>query len=298
MCGIAGIISKKEMDVSSSLLKMLSFIQHRGPDASGIAIFPEYDHTALRVCLTSEAEMPALKAIVEKFAIINEEKFIEAKNTVPMAEFKLEALKENIQPLHMAINKHAGLAVHSIGDGIKVFKEGGYLSDLVEKHGMDYTACKHGIGHVRMATESAEDINAAHPFVSPFYPELAIVHNGQFTNYFKLRRFLESKGAIFKTLNDSEAASHLIAYAMKENGGNLEAALKYASEEMDGIYCIIASTKNQIGFVKDQLGIKPLLVVESDDYILLGSEQIEFNVVDEEVFAVEMEPGEVRVWNL
>jgi glutamine phosphoribosylpyrophosphate amidotransferase len=99
-------------------------------------------------------------------------------------------------------------------------------------------------------------------------------------------------------MNDSEAASHLIAYAMRENGGDLGAALKYASENMDGIYCIIASTENQIGFVKDQLGIKPLLVVEADDYILLGSEQIEFNIMDEEVFAVEMEPGEVRVWDL
>ena len=149
-----------------------------------------------------------------------------------------------------------------------------------------------------MATESAEDINAAHPFVSPFYPELAIVHNGQFTNYFNMRRFLESKGITFKTLNDSEAASHLIAYAMRENGGDLEAALQYAGDYMDGIYCIIAATPTQMGFVKDKLGIKPLLVAETDDYVLLGSEQIEFTAIDETIFADEMEPGEVRVWSI
>ncbi len=110
----------------------------------------------------------------------------------------------------------------------------------------------HGIGHVRMATESAEDINAAHPFVSPFYPDLAIVHNGQFTNYFNMRRFLEAKGATFKTMNDSEAASHLIAYAMRENGGDLQAALNYALEVMDGIFCLSPQLQAN-RFCKDKL---------------------------------------------
>jgi len=298
MCGIAGIISKNDMDISSGLLKMLSFIQHRGPDASGIAVFNTCENCTLRVSMQSLEQLESLKTIVSKYGEIVSELNIEAMATIPLVEFELKLAEENIKPLHLAINTVKGLTVHSIGDGVKVYKEGGALADLLSKHTIDYAVCKHGIGHVRMATESAEDINAAHPFVSPFYPELALVHNGQFTNYFKLRRFLESKGAMFKTLNDSEAASHLIAYAMQENGGDLKAALEYASREMDGIYCIIASTKHQIGFVKDQLGIKPLLVVESEDYILLGSEQIEFNVVDEEVFAVEMEPGEVHVWNI
>jgi glutamine phosphoribosylpyrophosphate amidotransferase len=298
MCGIAGIISKNETDISKDLLKMLTYIQHRGPDASGIAVFPKTENVFLRVSLKDMALYEKLVEIVNAFGAIVSERLVDAKTTIPIVEFELTMAETEVEALHTAINATSGMTVHSVGNGIKVYKEGGYLNDLLAKHTIDHTPCRHGIGHVRMATESAEDINAAHPFVSPFYPGLAMVHNGQFTNYFKLRRFLESKGATFKTMNDSEAASHLIAYAMRENGGDLEAALKYASENMDGIYCIIASTENQIGFVKDQLGIKPLLVVEADDYILLGSEQIEFNIMDEEVFAVEMEPGEVRVWDL
>lgn len=298
MCGIAGIISKTDTDISDRLLTMLNFIQHRGPDASGIAVFPKTENVSLRVSLKNIDQLETLKAIITMYGDIKEENIIDAATTIHIAEFEVIMDDAKVADLHTAINAVSGLAVHSIGKGIKVYKEGGYLDDLLAKHTIDKTPCKHGIGHVRMATESAEDINAAHPFVSPFYPELAMVHNGQFTNYFKLRRFLEAKGAKFKTMNDSEAASHLIAYAMKENGGDLEAALKYASEEMDGIYCIIASTETQIGFVKDQLGIKPLLVVEEDDYILLGSEEIEFNVMADEVYAKEMEPGEVRVWNI
>lgn len=298
MCGIAGIVSKEPTKVSSNIINMLSFIQHRGPDASGIAVFSEDETVMLRVSMDNEDKIPELKNIISSLGEILDEKMIPAGSSIPFVEFKLNLAKDNIQPLHKLINSMDGLAVHSIGNKIKVYKEGGHLKRLIEKHDIADKPCRHGIGHVRMATESAEDINAAHPFVSPFYPELAIVHNGQFTNYFKMRRFLESKGAIFKTLNDSEAASHLIAYAMQENNGDLEKALIYAQDQMDGIFCIIAATDKQIGFVKDKLGIKPLLVVETEEYILMGSEQIEFNIVEDEVYAEEAGPGEVCVWNI
>jgi hypothetical protein len=85
---------------------------------------------------------------------------------------------------------------------------------------------------------------------------------------------------------------------MLKNGGDLEEALNYASEELDGIFCIIAATSQQIGFVKDKLGIKPLLLFQKDEMTLLGSEQIEFTALFSDVYAEEMDPGEVRVWNI
>lgn len=298
MCGIAGIISKHPIDIASKLISMVSLIQHRGPDASGIAVFPKEKNVLVRVSYNNDEKLSLLREIIKNYGEVIKEKYIEAKNSIPFAEYEIDIPKELVSRLHQEINSINGLAVHSIGSDIKVYKEGGLVKNLISKHDITKEKCRHGIAHVRMATESAEDINAAHPFVSPFYPELAIVHNGQFTNYFNMRRFLESKGAKFKTMNDSEAASHLIAYAMKENGGDLEAALKYAAQEMDGIFCIIAATPTQIGFVKDKLGIKPLLLVESDDLIMFGSEQIEFTALLDDVFAEEMDPGEVRVWNI
>lgn len=298
MCGIAGIISRNGMDVSGKLLEMLELIQHRGPDASGIALYGQDQDVYLRAAVTKEDASAALAGIVADHAAVLSEQWSEPGRRVAFVEFTLNIADADVPKLHQAINAVDGLYVHSLGKGMKVFKDGGLLSNLLGNHQISGKAVTHGMGHVRMATESAEDINAAHPFVSPFYPELSIVHNGQFTNYFNLRRKLESKGALFKTYNDSEAASHLLAYAMRQNGGDLEAALRYALEELDGIFCIIAATPGQIGIVKDKMGIKPLLLVEKADVTLFGSEQIEFTTIDPDVYAEEMEPGEVRVWTI
>lgn len=298
MCGIAGIINRNGMDISGKLLEMLELIQHRGPDASGIAVYGKNPSVNLRVSITDKEKYPILKQIISEIGTIISEQTTDQSKSIIFSDINLNIKEDDVPTIHRLINLVPGLCVHSVGRNVKVYKDMGIAERLVENHKIDRIKATHGMGHVRMATESAEDINAAHPFVSPFYPELSIVHNGQFTNYFNLRRKLESKGAIFKTLNDSEAASHLIAYAMMKNGGDLEDALRYALDELDGIFCIIAATSKQIGFVKDKMGIKPLLLFEKDGMTLFGSEQIEFTAVFPDVFAEEMEPGEIRVWNI
>lgn len=299
MCGIAGVLCKNQsIDMSEKLIEMLTLIQHRGPDAAGIAVFEKSEKIVLRVTLQKEKALARLREFIEKFGEIIDEKSTRNVGKKLCEEFVVDMPKDKIKQLHTMINSDSDMAVHSFSDNLRVYKEGGAITNLTGNYKLGGMMGMHGIGHVRMATESAEDVNAAHPFVSPFYPELAIVHNGQFTNYFNMRRFLESKGAKFKTLNDSEAASHLIAYFMQENGGNLKEALEKAGDYMDGIFCIIAATPTQLGFVKDKLGIKPLLVAENDNMVMLGSEQIEFSAIDDELFADEMEPGEVRVWNV
>lgn len=298
MCGIAGIISRSKTDILPGLVSMLELIQHRGPDASGIGIYGGKEDTILRTTMKGKLLAETLMETVGKHATVLDQQVADWSRPLIFSEMRLEIPAENIPLLHREINMVPGLTVHSLGKGMRVYKEGGAVANLKANNTLEAATATHGIGHVRMATESAEDINAAHPFVSPFYPELSIVHNGQFTNYFNMRRFLEAKGAIFKTMNDSEAASHLIAYAMRENGGDLEDALKYALDRLDGVYCIIASTAKQMGYVKDKLGIKPLLVFETEDMVMLGSEQIEFTALENDVFADEIDPGEVRVWNI
>ena len=298
MCGIAGIINRNGMDISPKLFGMLSLIQHRGPDASGVAVYEKNAPLLLRTSVTNKDMHPSLLRLVQEYATVLSEQSSDWSRHVVFSELTLEMDDSNVPALHRAVNSMDGLYVHSIGKSIRVYKDGGTTDKLLENHKIEAASATHGMGHVRMSTESAEDINAAHPFVSPFFSDLSIVHNGQFTNYFNLRRSLESRGAVFKTYNDSEAASHLIAWAMQQNGGDLEEALHFALEEMDGIFCIIAATTNQMGFVKDKMGIKPLLLLEKDGMVLMGSEQIEFTALYSDVYADEMEPGEVRVWNI
>ncbi|HWQ71466.1 MAG TPA: glutamine amidotransferase [Desulfitobacteriaceae bacterium] len=298
MCGIAGIINKEGMDVSGKLIEMLSLIQHRGRDASGIAVYGKGDEIFLRVAISKPDLHELLLNLVTNYAGILSERLYESDGRVRYSEMKLDIDDEAIPVLHRAINGIDGLYTHSLGSGMTVYKENGPVSNLTGRHTIDYTPATHGIAHVRMATESAEDVNAAHPFISPFYSELSLVHNGQFTNYYNVRRRLESKGAQFKTLNDSEVASHLVAYAMMKNGGDLEEALNFALRELDGIFCIIASTSKQLGYVRDKLGIKPLLLLQGGGLTLIGSEQIEFTAIYPDVYADEAEPGEVKVWKI
>ncbi|GHU75822.1 glutamine amidotransferase [Clostridia bacterium] len=291
MCGIAGIMSKTEIDAGTLTLDMMRLVQHRGRDASGIALFSGDGFVTLRASLKSNALLPKLRTVVGAYASMLSEK--------PSDGFFECTLKPlNVNALHNAINDIDGVSVHSLGDSIKVYKENGEITNLTKRHNIPKTKCRLAIGHVRMATESNSDVNAAHPLTSPFYPSLAIVHNGQFTNYYNTRRFLESKGARFKTQNDTEAASHLIAYIMSQNGGNLSDALRYAANALDGVFCIIAATPRQIGFAKDNLGIKPMLIADTPDCLILGSEQIEFSAVSGDLYADETAPGEVRVWNI
>ena len=170
---------------------------------------------------------------------------------------------------------------------------------MQKRHEIPPIKATHGIGHVRLATESVEDINFAHPFVSYLYPEMALVHNGQFTNYFNMRRKLQSLGVRFKTNNDSEMAAHFLAYQMKEKGMNLEEALHAGLEAFDGVFTLLVSTESQIGALRDRLGIKPMLYFEQgNSTVLFGSEQICLTPIVSDVYATEMDPGGVMTWSV
>ena len=55
----------------------------------------------------------------------------------------------------------------------------------------------HGIGHTRMATESAVTTLGAHPFSTG--PDQCLVHNGSLSNHNSLRRKLAREGVMVET---------------------------------------------------------------------------------------------------
>ena len=71
----------------------------------------------------------------------------------------------------------------------------------------------HGIGHTRMATESAVTTLGAHPFSTG--ADQCLVHNGSLSNHNNVRRELIREGMTFETENDTEVAA---AYLSSQDG--------------------------------------------------------------------------------
>jgi glutamine phosphoribosylpyrophosphate amidotransferase len=299
VCGIAGLIAKDSPTLGNDLIDMLKELIHRGRDATGVAIYENRDTIDIRVSLTDPKYRKDLEAVIEKHGSISDSRIYEGEGIFTFYEASLAMDPEKIPDLNWDIDTHPELCIHSLGKQIKIYKDQGSAEDLQKRHKIPTVKATHGIGHVRLATESVENINFAHPFVSYIHPELAIVHNGQFTNYFNMRRKLEALGVRFKTNNDSEMAAHFLAYHMKEKGMNLEAALNLALDAFDGVFTLLVSTADQIGALRDRLGIKPMLFFEKGGAtVLFGSEQICLTPIVSDVYATEMDPGGVKVWSV
>lgn len=151
------------------------------------------------------------------------------------------------------------------------------------------------IGHTRLATESEIDLVHSQPLTTG-NPQVAVVHNGHITNYWRWRRLLERRGHPFVSDNDSEVIAIYVSDRLR-SGDSLQEALERVLVDLDGSYSVVALTDDAIGCVRDGLGLKPLMIAESDDVVLLASEaqairQLRFSHLS----IHEAWPGEVRTW--
>jgi len=156
----------------------------------------------------------------------------------------------------------------------------------------------HGIGHVRLATESNVDVSRAHPFWAYGFNDVAIVHNGQITNYFKTKRRLEQRGYRFRTQNDSEVIAVYLADKMK-HGQSMEEALDQSLTELDGTFSFLVSTPAGIGYAKDPIGAKPMVVYETDEVVAVASEEVSLQQMfgHAKIDTYEPYPGTSYTWS-
>jgi len=154
----------------------------------------------------------------------------------------------------------------------------------------------HAIGHVRMATESDVDISGAHPYWAYPFKDVAVVHNGQLTNYFQWKRRLERSGHRFQSECDSEIIAVYLAEKMA-GGDSLEDAMHTSLEDLDGVFTYMAVTKDALGVAKDEMAAKPLVLYESDELVAMASEEIAIRaVLGREIDTYDPYESEVLVW--
>ncbi len=279
MCGVAGIMFKNgggSNETGRALIEMLDGCQHRGPESTGFALYDagEDDRLHMRFFVGTgdeepKAQIARIKEILAEHGVrvIKEER--QANHFRVVADFS-----GDIQKLSYAL-EHAAKVV-SIGRSLEILKDVGSAHDIDKQYDVRHFKGSHGLGHVRMATESEVNPEAAHPFWATGFEDLAIVHNGQITNYFKMRRRLERRGFEFHTDNDSELIAVYLADKLQQ-GVSLKEVLRMSVDDLDGTFSFLVSTKDEIGYAKDRLAAKPMIMYEDDDIIALASEEVSLN---------------------
>jgi glutamate synthase domain-containing protein 1 len=177
-----------------------------------------------------------------------------------------------------------------------VVKDVGAPAAICARYGIPGWGGYQGIGHTRMATESAVTTAHSHPFAPA--ADLALVHNGSFSNYATIRGRLARQGIRCDTDNDSEVAARLVASRMAE-GADLEEGLRTVLKEMDGFFTLLVTTRTQFAVVRDSFACKPAVIAETPDYVAMASEYHALaglpGITGARVF--EPMPEEVHVWS-
>ena len=194
------------------------------------------------------------------------------------------------------IEQIEGAEVLSFGSALELIKDLGDAIQVSDQYGLGSFRGTHGIGHTRMATESDVDIRSAHPYWAYPYNDIAVVHNGQITNYWIMRREMERNGHRFMSNCDSELLAVYTADNL-EQGATLEDSLKASIKEIDGVFTYVVATENELGMAKDTMAAKPMVLYESDNLVALASEEVAIRaIVPREIDTSDPYDEEVRVW--
>ncbi len=297
MCGIVGLFLKDpslEPKLGDMLTDMLITMTDRGPDSAGIAIYREGSNGCSKIVVQSDTPDT-------DFAKLDNELRSEVKGKVKMEVIATHAVLE-IQADQVA-RARAVLAeirptvrVMSHGDSLEIYKEVGLPKNVAERFELRKMSGSHGIGHTRMATESAVTTMGAHPFNTG--ADQCLVHNGSLSNHNSLRRKLRREGIHIETENDTEVGAAYLTWQM-QNGATLGEALESSLDDLDGFFTFVVGTKDGFGVVRDPIACKPAVMAETDQYVAFGSEyRALVNLPGiEEARVWEPEPATVYFWS-
>jgi len=305
LCGIAGVVFKDKNlhPVGRFMTRMLDALQHRGPDSAGFALYGGLGLREHEYLLNIEVkEKPGL--LEEVKTRVNTAFPIESEEIIPSVEnyliYRCKVVLDSfsqLKPLIMDVDKIEDVIVLNGAHSFEMIKDVGLVNEIAARYNTEDKMGTHAIGHTRFSTESIVDRYHAHPFQSYIIPDITVVHNGQITNYWKIRDPLERKGHIFETNNDTECIVHYIADKLAQNY-SLEEALEQSVKDMDGPFSYIVGTPNGVGIAKDQLGLRPGVMAENDEVFAIASEEVALREVMDTSDIEQISPGETRAYTI
>ena len=296
MCGIVGLFLKDKTmqpQLGALLSEMLVLLTDRGPDSAGIAIYGAGDVGRSKITIQSahpERDFGSLAS--ELGGRLGTEASLIARSTHAVIEVPTARVDEARAAI---LSLRPDARIMGVGEVIEIYKEVGLPDTVVERFGLTAMSGTHGIGHTRMATESAVTTMGAHPFSTG--PDECLVHNGSLSNHNNVRRELKRDGMTFETENDTEVAAAYISNRMA-HGQNLGEALESSLTDLDGFFTFVVGTRNGFGVVRDPIACKPAVMAETDRYVAFGSEYRALanlpGIEDAKVW--EPEPAKVYFW--
>jgi glutamate synthase domain-containing protein 1 len=317
MCGIAGLIHRGTTgDIGTEMTSMLQALRHRGPDSTGFALYgvPTGGEFVMRFKVAEQEEMKhgfdihqqvrERKAEVDRRiearggTIVREEPATEYAflYRLTFTEGSMDQFEE-FKRFADYLEDVEGAEILSMGTALQLVKDLGDAGRVSGQYGLAGFTGTHAIGHTRMATESDVDIRSAHPYWAYPFNDVAVVHNGQLTNYWGNRRALERRGQRFMSDCDSELIAVYLADRM-EQGDELEDAMGRSIHELDGVFTYLVATGDLLGMAKDTMAAKPMVLYESDDFIGLASEEVAIrSIFKDEIDTWDPYEGEVMVWH-
>lgn len=234
MCGICAVMlenRKKDFPIGCLLYKMMESQQIRAQDSTGVAIFNN----------GSNKEFYRIDYFRKNDGVYN--------------TFTEKVPPERLDKTLYHLTQDPNIVIASFSKEMNLLKDIGLVRDLESKYKIRSIQGTHGIGHLRIATSSRVTPDNAHPFSTIAMPDIAVVHNGEITNYSKLRSLLELQGYRLFTRCDSEVIAVFIADQLLRHG-DLEKANHELIKKADGPFTYIVSTPDSLALVRDKFGAR------------------------------------------
>ncbi|MCY4227793.1 MAG: glutamine amidotransferase [Gammaproteobacteria bacterium] len=309
MCGIAGLIHRgNSSDIGAEMTSMLQSLKHRGPDSTGFALYGNAspEKHVLRFKAAEQEDMNkgfGMQDVIRKRKQQTDARLSELGAIIEEADSATDyswrylfRFDGDMRTLADYMEDIDGIEILSIGKALELIKDLGDAETVSDQYSLRGFQGTHAIGHTRMATESDVDIRSAHPYWAYPFSDVSVVHNGQLTNYWTLRREMERRGHRFMSNCDSELIAVFIADRMADNE-DLESAMVRSVDELDGVFTYLVATSDQLGMAKDVMAAKPMVLYESDAFVGLASEEVAIrSIFPNEIETWDPYHGEVKVW--
>jgi glutamate synthase domain-containing protein 1 len=269
MCGIVGLFLKDpalQPDLGKHLAIMLETMTARGPDSAGFAVYGEGVPERTKITLRAPARFDLEPFGVALASTLGADVDLVQRDTHIVITVSSSAVESALATIRELAPE---LSLSSIGTHMELYKEVGLPADVAERFGLAGMSGTHGVGHTRMATESAVTTAGAHPFSTG--KDQCLVHNGSLSNHNQMRRQLIREGISFSTENDTEVAAGYLSWRLAE-GDSLGDALEASLNDLDGFYTFVVGTDTGFGVLRDPIGCKHAVMAETDQYVAFGTE--------------------------